>query len=333
MNHELDQSTTERIAFLGSNYTQLVVYHLDKHEKIFLGCKENRICRFCGKSSPDVTFKSVAHAIPEFTNNKYLIAYYECDKCNHKFSRLLENSMANFMNLYHTLSQVIGKKGVPSFRTIKEKKSKISIGKKYLEIEDHIEDCITTLNEKDKTIIFESTKASYVPIAVYKCLVKMALTIMPDNELHNFSCALEWINEEDHNKSKFNVKPLPLYFSFAPGIKPLTFTSCFLLKRNENPTNQVPYMLFILAYGNFVFQIHIPMCEEDKKLIGSTFEFVHVPSPIDMKGGANSVDRKIFDMSSKVLKKGELAKVVMKYESATLLPPENTADSIKDEKE
>jgi hypothetical protein len=320
MSYVFDKSTTQRIDFIEKNYNQYVEYHLNKPEKIKLGSESDIVCRFCNKTSPEVSFNSVAHAIPEFTNNKYLIANYECDQCNNKFSRLLESHMANYMNLYHTLSQVIGKKGVPSFKTIHQKKSRIDIGKEFLEIENHEEDCITTINEEEKTITFESTRASYIPIALYKCLVKMALTIMPDDEIHKFSHALKWINEENHNESSYNINPLPIFFSFAPGIKPLKFTSCLLFKRKKNPENLVPYMLFVLAYGNFVFQVHVPMSNEDKELIGKESKIVHVPSPIDMEKGANYVDRQVLEMSSKDLRKGEKAKVVMKYENAISLP-------------
>lgn len=117
----LDKGTMERLRFFDDNYVPSIVFHLNQENKIYLGEKYNRKCRFCNKIDGEVTFKNIAHAIPEFTGNKKLIAYYECDICNSKFSRLLESHMANYMNFWHTFSQVKGKKGVPSFQTKKQK--------------------------------------------------------------------------------------------------------------------------------------------------------------------------------------------------------------------
>ncbi len=91
----MNAQTKHMMDFLGANYNELVTYHLNEEEKIYLGDKDNRVCRFCKKDSTQTTFRTVAHAIPEFVGNKKLIAHYECDVCNAKFSRLLESHMGN----------------------------------------------------------------------------------------------------------------------------------------------------------------------------------------------------------------------------------------------
>jgi HNH endonuclease len=59
----------------------------DKHTKEAVGepDKSKRVCRFCGRKQPDVTFKNVAHAISESLGNKKIILYEECDECNARF--------------------------------------------------------------------------------------------------------------------------------------------------------------------------------------------------------------------------------------------------------
>jgi hypothetical protein len=320
---ELDPATQMRLKFLDENYIPLVDYHLNQEGKIFLGDKDNKKCRFCGKSEPETTFSNVSHAIPEFTGNKKLIAYNECDVCNSKFSKLLENHMANYMNLLHTFSQVRGKKGVPSFKTIHNKKSRVDVGSTNVEVENHEGDSIATIDEINKTITFTAKKASYVPIAIYKCLTKMALTIMPENELDNFKTTMKWINEEDHAASHLDLKALFALMSFAPGAIPYPFTSCMLFKRKDNPTEDVPYMLFLLAYGNFAFQIYLPLSSEDKKYQGSNFEMVFIPTPIDMLQGTGVLTRKKLDLNSKTLVKGEDGTIVLQFDSFTELPIPN----------
>ena len=53
-------------------------------------------CRFCGGSSPEVSFQQEAHAIPEALGNKTLFTSYECDNCNQKFGRGIENDLGNW---------------------------------------------------------------------------------------------------------------------------------------------------------------------------------------------------------------------------------------------
>jgi hypothetical protein len=80
--------------------------------------------------------------------------------------------------------------------------------------------------------------------------------------------------------------------SIAPGAKPYQFTSCMLFKRKENPTQIVPYMLLLLAYGNFAFQIYLPLSSQDVNHQGSNFEMVYIPTPIDMLQGTNFLQEK-----------------------------------------
>src|SRR5690242_986778 len=54
-------------------------------QKQKIGDRNHRVCRFCGKSSPQVTFKQTTHALPESIGNKSITTFYECDTCNQKF--------------------------------------------------------------------------------------------------------------------------------------------------------------------------------------------------------------------------------------------------------
>lgn len=309
----MNTETDKLIQLLDENYTSLITIHLNENKFIYLGDKNNRICRFCGKQHPDVTFNNEAHAIPEFIGNKRLITYYECDTCNSKFSKLLENHMANYMNLHHTLSQVRGKNGVPSFKS-NLKKSRIDLTSSNIKMESHEGDDIFELDESTKILKITGTRATYIPIAIYKCLTKMALTIMPQNELDNFKNTLNWINEEDHSVSQYNLKSLYALFAFVPGPKPFEFITCALLKRKPDHKKVVPYMLFLLTYGNFIFQIYLPLCKDDFKFSGGKFEIIFIPTPIDMILGKKAIHRRQIDFNSKEKVKGEKVTISMHYE-------------------
>lgn len=308
----MNETTQFMLNFLATNYIPLITYHLNDDDKIYLGDIENRICRFCKKNESETTFNNVSHAIPEFVGNKKLIANYECDTCNSKFSKLMESHMGNFMNLWHTISQVKGKKKIPSFKTTQEK-SRIDIETNTVKIEDHEGDNITTIDEVNKTITITAKKRSYIPIAIHKTLTKMALTIMPEEDLKDFKTTMAWINEDEHESSSYDLKSLPILMTIAPGIKPFPFVSCMLFKRKEMHIDSVPHMIFLLTYGNFAFQIFLPLCAEDIKLEGKDITLTYIPTPIDMKG--IRVTRKHLDMSSKEKVKEEVESIVLQYES------------------
>jgi len=316
----MDEQTKEIMDFLEQNYIPLEAIYLNEEKKIFLGSKENRVCRFCGKSAPDVTFKKIAHAIPEFTGNKRLFSYYECDDCNGKVSSLMESHMANYMNIWHTFSQVRGKRGVPSFKT-SAKKSRVDLLDSGLNIQDHEGDEIIELDEEKKQIKITATRATYTPIAIYKCLTKIALTVMPENELGKFKNAMAWLFEEKHDESKYNLNALILLFSFAPGIHPFDFQTCMLFKRKDNHKDNVPYMLFLLTYSNFAFQIYLPLCSEDKKFFGKQFTIKFIPTPIDLKEGIHTMVRRQINLSSTEAVKGEKESVTMGFGSLKEMEP------------
>lgn len=302
----------ERMTKLDQNYIPHKIYHLKKNEKIYLGDKDNKICRFCKKTEPEVNFNKIAHAIPEFVNNHSLISYYECDSCNEKFARTIETHMGDYMNVFHTLSQVRGKKRVPSYRKGSEK-SRIDLKKEGLKVEAHEgEREIFELDENTNTITFKAIRATYIPIAIYKCLTKMALTIMDEDELDNYENALKWVNEEQHDKSRFTVNNLKCIFSFTPGPLPHDFTTCMLYKRKEDHIDNVPYMIFLLAYGNYTFQIYLPMSDKDS----GNIELTAIPTPFDFKNEFGAPKYKLLDFSSKERVKNEEVSMQMKYDSS-----------------
>ena len=308
------KSVTDRLEFLDRNYEQIVSYHLSDNKKIALGDKSSRKCRFCDKGEKETTFKNEAHAIPEFIGNKTLVALYECDICNAKFSKLLESQMANCFNLWHTVSQVKGKKGVPSFKT-NQKKSRIDVKELNVEIINNESDQLANYDNNKKTLTLKAKKATYIPIAVYKCLVKMALTIMPSDELKNFRTTIAWINENEHINSPQNLKSLFILRTLVYGVNPFPFVSCMLLRRKSDALDNVPFMLFIVTYGNFAFQIHLPLCIEDIKLINSEVKMIYIPTYIDIDENFKEITRENLNFNSKQPIKGEIETIQMRFKS------------------
>lgn len=108
------EQAKENIAFYMEKYDitryELKTENIRNEDKKYIGNKHERMCRFCGKTKGETTFKKVAHAIPELIGNKVLISFEECDECNKIFSKL-ENELANFLIL-NALPQVLKVKKV-----------------------------------------------------------------------------------------------------------------------------------------------------------------------------------------------------------------------------
>ena len=78
--------------------------------------KSKRVCRYCNKRSPEVSFRKVAHSISEALGNKKIITNDECDACNEKFGKGIENDLILYLNLYRVFFGIRGKKGIPKFK-------------------------------------------------------------------------------------------------------------------------------------------------------------------------------------------------------------------------
>ena len=153
--------------------------------------KSKRVCRFCGKSIPEVSFRKKAHAISENIGNKYFINYEECDACNDFFSRIEEDFYKiNALSLSYL--GVKGKKG--------NRKIKMSDG----EIFSKNEIWIINPNENPKIsfdkdgigsmdIVLRGNALSFTPSNIYKALVKYFIGCIESKYLKYYSTTKYWL--------------------------------------------------------------------------------------------------------------------------------------------
>lgn len=317
MTSTLSDFQENQIPFFDKYYSILVEHHLVKGKKVFIGSKNSK-CRFCGKNAEETTFRMVAHALPEFIGNKTLIANDECDICNARFSRTVEDHMAKFIQLYRTIGLIPGKNGVPSFKD----------EKKYLRIEEKLGELEINQSPHDEVIKFkrdcqqfniELLMQPHTPVAVYKCLAKMAISLMPEKELNNFREVIEWINAEDHHTLKsFEGLDSSLKFcllAVTPGAMPYRDIHTLLFKRKLE-TDPVPYMIYVVALGNLLFQIIIPSPQKDqildKKQVG--IECYRVPFHTKYNS-YEQTQPKVIDLSSSEVARNGIFNLLMAFET------------------
>lgn len=268
-------STAEDIAFYQDNY-QIVVNRIvaARGPNEFLGSKP-QVCRFCSRSAPGVKFRKEAHAIPELAGNGTLLSYFECDECNQRFSAF-EDDLGKLTLVERVAGQVLGKRGVPSAKT-KQKLSRIDLGPKGFDIKSHEGDPIAEIDHEAKTLTISVSPQPYRPLGVFKALVKVALTLMDEQDVLKVSQSLRWLRAADVTTDQIDDGTrYTCIRTFTPGPAPFASTRAVLLRRKEADTLG-PAFIFLLAFGNISFQIIVPAPDEDKSLIGKQIVLRSVP--------------------------------------------------------
>jgi hypothetical protein len=314
---ELDPKIAEAAAFYDQRYAGIQPLFLRPGVKIALGDAKNRVCRFCGHGEPSVTFKLEAHAIPEALGNKSITTNYECDGCNQAFGRGIENDLGNWSKPSRTFARIRGKSGVPTLKKGGPDPGwRIEYGQTGFDIKQYEDDPIFVIDEEKKQLTFELKRDAYTPVAVLKAFVKIGLTLLPAEELPNFTEALAWVRELDHKKGL--VKEFPMVRTFQPGPMPNDLIVVMLMRRRASVTG-VPYAFLVLAYGNEVFQVFLPSPKQDVAISGQklTFPAFPVPNGPDPAryGKAHTT---LLDLTGREVIKGETVPIVLGFDQAVM---------------
>lgn len=274
-----------------ANYSVLARFDISHNKEIILGDKDkSRKCRFCGKSSPQVNFESDAHAVPHLIGNRVLKTLYECDSCNKKTFSKMEEQFDAYMRFYHVFCHV-SRNGntVNSYKCNSKSNASISVSEEWTDVNFCIgEDLSTVVNQQNKTITINGVR-SYNPLAVFKAVVKMSLSIMPESDITNFEETIIWLMT-----SSIQLLHLNLSIRLYEGVHDFN-GECMIYKRKDDHKENVPCYLFGLKYNNLFIQIYIPLCKEDKSIQGP----INIPLiPCQMDAEGNRYLHFINDMSS-----------------------------------
>jgi len=327
MEIQFPEEVKKRLEFYQNNY-EMAFLHLKLNRKTYLGRSNEKICRFCGKKQPAATFKNDAHAIPEFIGNKYLLSNQECDKCNDFFSMSLEDNLGKYTNLHRAVSQVHGKKGVPAAKSLSGL-SRFDVDKDGIKLQSRIDDDFTEIDEEKKTFTIRGYRQPYIPRLVYKCFVKMALSLMPDSEVCYFKDTIKWIMLKNPSEDNWSTESLKCIRSFTPGPHPFKWITAILLKR-KNDDFIMPYMSFFLAFTNYTFQIFLPLTEKDLHLEGKTISIPAFPNLYEGVSSVHNVTWNVLNLSSNEFVKEEISSMVMHFDEMILKHNNaNSADAKK----
>lgn len=265
--------------------------HKDSRKEILMDHKKNT-CRFCKKSLPETTFKNKSHSIPEFMGNKKVFSNYECDTCNELYFNIFENELSNFMQLFHSLSGIKGKKN----RIAKYKLQ----GEPIIQ---HLPDLIsisgiseTRINKKGKNCIEMPFKIStFIPEYVYRCLVKICISLVPYKNLSIYQGTIDWLMNLNQKPS---IKPY-MIFSTYPNICQIPEIFALLLSRKDNCDKNIPHSIFFLSYANYAFQTYLPYSSKEKLNVDLKLFPFDIPTMIDLNPENRKLKQScVIDLSS-----------------------------------
>lgn len=296
------------------------VYGYDGSSKVKIGesQKDKRVCRFCGRSMPDVKFKKVAHALSESIGNKHIINNEECDSCNENFSIIEQD----FFNRHAAILSICNIKGKNGARKVKTETVDIYDQHGILTLAPH--------NMSVSSIKYDSEGVGsldfslnmkyhpHKPQNVYKCLVKYALSVMESDDVAYFGKAITWIAG---NNISINRLPKVIYFDTKFHQHP----RCSVFLRNEHNT-KFPFAFSIVEFANIGYCFIIPFGNDESitgfmehNLIGA---FLYLSngaqfSLIDLSTNTKITNRQVFTLGN------------LKKDDAIILPNPVTPEIVR----
>jgi HNH endonuclease len=284
--------------------------------------KQERVCRFCNKKYPEVTFRDDAHVIPESIGNRYLISDFECDSCNKQLGKY-DDQFSHFLGVSRTLNKTNGKEGIPTY---KSPDKNIRAGESdFYGVSGTI--VISRQNLLDKSFTFDAAtgigtltckKPSYKPLLVYKSILKMALTCLNAEHLQHYKLAIKYLTTTKlDNDVKGACMVCSYNLPFGMGWE-VPFAAIYKKRNRQSP---IPSHIFMLHFQNAIHQIFIPLHAEDLKIINTkTIPIYWCPPFFATPKDAleTPICPKDYDLSSTELVKGEEDTITFKLHPDTL---------------
>jgi|GEM_PF-716296 len=235
-------------------------------EVTYLGRKG--VCRYCGSTDAS-RFRNVSHTFPEALGNKWVVSLDECDNCNKLFS-VYDDALSNSVSPFLTLGGVKGKQnkirqtgrssGLSVIsRQASSEPSRISIVLRGVDAREHVFRDRATGNIR---MIYPVASVPFKPRHAYKALVKMAIALLPEDELDNYKKIRAWIldpNETDYS----TLLEVGLSFSAIGNAPPLAVG---VLLRRAIDNDVRPRIIFVFSAGSVCLQIYLRSDSLDAQL-------------------------------------------------------------------
>lgn len=182
------------------------------------------------------------------------------------------------MSPYQTLIGQKTKKKIPIFQGRKDENQNSTIikninGNPHLNFGINISDFNYDYQNHQLSIIVKKKK--FIPINVYKGLVKIALSLCSSEELESYKKTISWLCEKEHNTNSiiYDIPLLLIRTRYSTKYNPKP--SALLFKRKVSISENIyrPKLCLIVYSGILVFQIFIPFCKETETISKNEYKF------------------------------------------------------------
>lgn len=234
-------------------------------EEFYLGTAEPRICRYCDKGTPDVSFDQKAHALPGLIGNQWLFDQQECDQCNALFGSTIDAHFGRWSASWRALERTPNREGAsPKFSAHDGSVRIESDDSNHRTIVEGMSDAGRyTIDPEARVVDFKLTRRGFAPSAVFKCLVKMAISVAPPEASESLKHLKAWIRGDAKSSEAFADVLLVLFIQMRPTVyAPGRFDYQLLRRKPKAPTDS-PHMFFRLRFGGRAYQIALPLLPED----------------------------------------------------------------------
>lgn len=218
--------------------------------------KLKRVCRYCHRSMPEVTFKKVAHTISEALGNKSIKTNDECDECNQFFGDTIEQDFLSIFDIPRLFFGIKNKNGFPhkfvgdNYTMEKEDIGTIKINYRMKEGEQ-----IPSETEICERLMLTPNR-SFPEQNIYKALCKYVYGVLDDETLKSFERTRKWMIGK-------SVEPkLPkLSRLYHPHI--MEHPRIMLYVRKPEARNDLPHVVAEIRIINLAFIVILPFSDKD----------------------------------------------------------------------
>lgn len=219
-----------------------------------------KFCRFCGRSYPEVSFRTKPHLLPElFGRNKFL-SNNECDLCNASF-KSCETDMANFIAPYMAFYGILTKRGVPVFQSRKAPYQEATTlraegEERQMYFGNNLDDF--AYDEERQSFSFTLKTKKFSSYALYKVLLKIGIALMPEAQFMNNRYYLQFLRSEEPIKN--GMQHWNLYRFVRPGMM-VTEPSALLYRAKQVIAYgmELPEYCLVIKFANMIFQMFLPV--------------------------------------------------------------------------
>jgi hypothetical protein len=217
--------------------------------------KIQRKCRFCRRAvEQGATFNSVAHVIPTALGNDHLKLADECDDCNGHFGRQTEPSLIALLDLYRAFLGTQGRGKNGGRPELNYADGKLFHDGQKLTIQARA----VQADASGAMTIALGAGAPMVPVSVYRALVKIVLSVLPEEELAPLRRTLEWLRWNMHDDVRLPcvasaIIPLPP----NPSAQIVTY-------RRKAASSTLPHVVGEFRLGCFLYAFALPLSDLDE---------------------------------------------------------------------